>query len=494
MFKNEDDFKNIVDRLNIDDKPNDSHRENLHSQMLSVFNKARPKTPHAGQWQTIRRTIMKRPITKLAAAAVIIIAVVLSITFLDKSVIPAYGITDLPELLLSAKTIHIKAWSYFPEATDAGKVQRRVALEKWFDLKNGLSRTMSAGYDNVPMNTTLRLMESVLDGEDIMSINHGEKSVIFYRLTPFHQKLRSYEDVGELITQMLGDPRKLDEFRQIGQEVIGSTTYEIWQGDVVFPLPEQSGEHPLRIRGWVSPTTGDVGRIVVQSRFGSGEWTNSYEVVKVERNIDIPRDIFEMNVPEGYKLLNTKDEAEFLELEYGPTCYQESLSVTTQIAFTMPDGSVIAAWSSEDSWSDESQAPIFENLTAGSRLPKLPIELYRLVSVGTGEPITYDGRHLLYTKKGDHFYEWSLYVPRQTSLARSEFLGYHPVPRFNPPKDRALFSLGLLHDLIIENEYDFSELVLGAIAELNDNGRIPENVTYESVLELAQKIRESLAE
>jgi len=476
--------QNNIDKLikKLDLKASTDLDQKIHSEI--------DKTP--AQQPNIWRIIMKNRITKIAAVAAIIIVCVLSITFLDRTVTPAYGITDLPELLLSAKTIHIKGWSYFPEATDAGKVQRRVAIEKWFDLENGRSRTMSAGYDNVPMNTTLRLIESILDGEYIMSIDHGEKSVIFYRLTTFHQKLRSREDTDELITQMLGDPRKLDEFGQIGQEDIGGTTYEIWQGNVVFPLPEQSGEHPLRIKGWISPTTGDVGRIVVQSRFGIGEWTNSYEIVKVERNIDIPRDIFEMNVPEGYKLLNTKDEAEFIELKYGPTCYQESLSVTTQIAFTMPDGSVIAAWSSEDSRSDESQAPIFENLKAGGKLPKLPIELYRLVSVGTGEPITYDGRHLLYTKKGYHFYEWSIYVPRQTPPARSEFLGYHPVPRFNPLKDRALFSLGLLHDLTIENEYDFNELVFGAIAELSDKGDLVEGITYDEVLKIAETTRESL--
>jgi hypothetical protein len=160
----------------------------------------------------------------------------------------------------------------------------------------------------------------------------------------------------------------------------------------------------------------------------------------------------------------------------------------------MPDGSVIAVWSSEESQSDESQAPIFENLKAGGKLPKLPIELYCLVSVGTGEPITYDGRHLLYTNKGNHFYEWSIYVPRQTPPAHSEFLGYHPVPRFNPPKDRAMFSLGLLHDLIIENEYDFNELVFGAIAELSDGEYVPEHVTYDNIMDLAEEIRTTMKE
>ena len=73
MFKNEDDFKKIVSRLNIDNKPNPVHRENLRRQMLSAFNQTaeQPKTT----WQTVRKTITKSPITKLAAAAVIIIAV-----------------------------------------------------------------------------------------------------------------------------------------------------------------------------------------------------------------------------------------------------------------------------------------------------------------------------------------------------------------------------------------------------------------------------------
>ena len=74
MFENEDDFKNIVDRLNIDDKPNPVHRENLRRQMLSTFGEGQqPKTT----WQSI----IKNPITKLAAAAVIIIAIGLFLVY-----------------------------------------------------------------------------------------------------------------------------------------------------------------------------------------------------------------------------------------------------------------------------------------------------------------------------------------------------------------------------------------------------------------------------
>jgi len=143
MFKNEDDFKKIVSRLNIDNKLNPVHRENLRRQMLSVFNKARTKTSHAGQWQTIGRTIMKKPITKVAAASMIVIAVVLSITFLDKSVIPAaYALEQTIQASHSVRYIHTKSfwppheepmegWIEF-DATGAGR-SFRIQMPAWTD-------------------------------------------------------------------------------------------------------------------------------------------------------------------------------------------------------------------------------------------------------------------------------------------------------------------------------------------------------------------------
>ena len=80
MYKNEDDFKNLINRLNIDDRPNNAHKESLRRQMLSAFNETQHKTLlPAETWQSIRRTIMKSPITKIAAAAVIIIAIMIGI-------------------------------------------------------------------------------------------------------------------------------------------------------------------------------------------------------------------------------------------------------------------------------------------------------------------------------------------------------------------------------------------------------------------------------
>ena len=73
MFKDEKEFKNIVDKLNIDTKSNQAHREKLKKQMLSVFEETSQKQTTGQRKPDIWRKIMKSPFIKLAAAAVIII-------------------------------------------------------------------------------------------------------------------------------------------------------------------------------------------------------------------------------------------------------------------------------------------------------------------------------------------------------------------------------------------------------------------------------------
>ena len=51
----EEDFKNLIDRLGIDDKPNASHRDNLRAQMLKMFNATRQKEPQVSILVKIKR-------------------------------------------------------------------------------------------------------------------------------------------------------------------------------------------------------------------------------------------------------------------------------------------------------------------------------------------------------------------------------------------------------------------------------------------------------
>ena len=52
--------------------------------------------------------------------------------------------------------------------------------------------------------------------------------------------------------------------------------------------------------------------------------------------------------------------------------------------------------------------------------------------------------------------------------------------------------LGVTNDIRIRNSNDFDALVRGAMAELSDDGQAPDHVTYEQVMELSKKLRESL--
>ena len=109
MFKNEDDLGKLVSRCDIDDEPNHAHRQKLLGQMLSVFDGPAKTTISAwANSANFGRIIMKTRITKLAAAAVVIIAVALSITLLDKAVTPAYALEQTIEANHTIQTIHLR--------------------------------------------------------------------------------------------------------------------------------------------------------------------------------------------------------------------------------------------------------------------------------------------------------------------------------------------------------------------------------------------------
>jgi len=90
--------------------------EQMHNRVLGNVLQALDnygKEKSAVAWPNIGITIMKSRITKLAAAAVIIIAAVLSITFLDKPMLPtAYAadvLAEAAEAVANLRSVHIKA-------------------------------------------------------------------------------------------------------------------------------------------------------------------------------------------------------------------------------------------------------------------------------------------------------------------------------------------------------------------------------------------------
>jgi outer membrane lipoprotein-sorting protein len=125
MFKDESEFRKVIDRLNIDTEPNQKHRDDLRRQMLCVFNEAKqqsqkPATPDG----VLRRIIMKSPITKLAAAAAIIIAILVGMPFLS-STGSSVVLADVLERIEQTR-----AFMYKMEMTMTGAMMSRMPTGK----------------------------------------------------------------------------------------------------------------------------------------------------------------------------------------------------------------------------------------------------------------------------------------------------------------------------------------------------------------------------
>jgi prepilin-type processing-associated H-X9-DG protein len=82
MFKDPADFEKLVCRLKIDTEPNPAHCKDLRRRMLRAFEETRQQPQkHVTPLSVFRRTIMRSPITKAAAAAVIVTAILLVYNF-----------------------------------------------------------------------------------------------------------------------------------------------------------------------------------------------------------------------------------------------------------------------------------------------------------------------------------------------------------------------------------------------------------------------------
>lgn len=447
--------------------------------------------PSIGPAQNIWRKIMKSKITKLAAAAVIIFAIVLSIILLDKSVAPAYAVTDLPGLFKKAKTIHIQGWQHFPgHRMPDGEEIPPVEINNWIDLESGRSCYTGTGLSIDKNGVRVTVSETISDGQYKMLLNHSEVYATFFRVSDYQRMLNTYHISGLIYGQIFGDIEQLQNFEQVGWEQMDGVEYQVWQRETAHAVTE----HANRLKFWLSPQTGKLGRVQIWSKVDDDQWELDYDYL-VDYDVIVPDGVFTMEPPEGYTLKNAMETAIPTELGSGGGVGYSSFSAKTRIGFLMGDGSVIVAWQSIESESDIPQDELFMGLEFGGPLPKLPVEIYGLKPAGVSSNLTYTGCHLAHTQKAGQFVEWSLYVPDGTPPMSVRQLGCDVLYRFNiEPEPKWRISLTVNCSLLIGGAEDFGKWVLGAMAELSDDGKIPNGVSYESVLQLAEKIRESSVE
>jgi outer membrane lipoprotein-sorting protein len=441
----------------------------------------------------IGKLIMRSKVSKLTAAAAVIFIAAASMFFLDKSVAPVYGITDMPELFEQAKVIHIQGMQYFgSHRMPDGSEIPPVPIENWIDLENGRSRSTQTGLSSNPNYVSINISESISDGQYMMSLNHTERYVTFFKKSDYQQMLDTYNSSQMTQQQIFEDIEQLQNFELTGSEQIDGVTYDIWEGQIKGPIPIWVHKYKY----WVLPATGQLGRVQLLSKINNGQWDLEFDYSKIEYNVEIPDDVFSMDIPEGYELKNTKETAFTIEPGTGGGGLSDdrySIRANVILGFRMPDDSIIAGWFSVDDNSEIPQEDFFTDLEFGGSLPALPMEIYGLRAPVMNSDIIYTGYHLTYTQKDGKFFEWSLYVPNDTPPQNIKNLFFNAMSRFNlDPEPKGNLGLGLVCNMSIENANDFDTWVLGAMSEFSDDGLLPENITYQNVTELSQQIHEEI--
>lgn len=448
---------------------------------------------------------MNSKMTKIAVAAVIILVAMAVINQFGGSMdgsSKAYAMSDMLEMMRNVETMH--SWGYnifYHDLENIGDIAKAttVPVESWIDVNNSriYSRSFmtsrSPGEDDFKVRTLELLLVDGMQTE----LHKTDNYISYHRLTPLRQKLkirRSIDDIASMIR-----PDMLESYKNVGEENIDGTIYDIWQCSNL----NSHQDYDILLKCWIDPLTRNIGQMHMYSKPKTGLQQWRLGVVRhYEINVPIEEDVFQIDIPQDCRRPfdnSTPEKAQLEGLVNWSARRVAGVYLTNSLTcFTLEDGSVIAAWSSQTKRDQKNQVQP-DNLYPGSPWPELPSVLEKLTYINAVErpsgkqlEAVYKGVHLAHTIKDGRFIEWGLYVPvdrTPISLPRHIYKCYwrhkndpEKLHKFNPisgPEIKA---------------EEFEELVLGAMAELNDNGKAPEGITYDDVLELAQQIRESLDE
>jgi outer membrane lipoprotein-sorting protein len=270
MFKDEADFEKVVGRLNIDTKPNPAHKQKLRRQMLSVFNQAEQKpATRKIVFRTLRRIIMKSPITKIATAATIIIAVSICIHYMGGS--------------LDGASV---AWSQVVEQLNnytKYKCRQRVVREQGPEYP-----TMNIYHLNLQQRR-----QEVEDGS-IHIIDMRSENPVTVELYPDQKKA--------VVTNILGfgpkkDPDIIDMVKRFEQQSTERLGTKNVNGKTLQGFRHKPNEYN-DFTVWVDPKT----KLPVEIELKHPQAGQTIFMDEFEFDFDLDESAFSTEVPDGYEV------------------------------------------------------------------------------------------------------------------------------------------------------------------------------------------------
>jgi len=283
-------LKGLHDRLVTNGKAvaQSNLEKDVMNQVIREQNVRLKATTRATEALKIRRTIMRSPVTKIAAAAVIIIAVLIGINPFGGTVTWAQVI----EPILNARTI---VFDLIIGNEESGMVQHEIVVGSL------MRRTMS----NMPNMT----MIIDADNEKLLALDTAGKTAAYADISgDLGERHRSFiKFVRQIVTQLQeGQVEQLDEKVIDGQKAVGFVGKGQNEAVTIWADPETA--LPIRI----------------EAQIGQGL---SFIMKNFEFNADLDESLVSMAVPEGYTL----DKA---ELELGNASEEdliESLRIWAEI-------------------------------------------------------------------------------------------------------------------------------------------------------------------
>jgi len=231
---------------------------------------------------TLRRTIMKSRIVKLAAAAAIITAVMLSMNLRDKSAPSAYAVEQTIEAMRSINSIHAYC-------TDWDNSRGEVWVQ--IDPETGREEYHRADQGNLLIVGTPQATYYYYKDENSVRIRNEYVPTSEVRFSRF------FEDSVRWVQQHHGELSvdfQLDE--ELQKEVILVHGSIPTQGDI------EEKEFIVRVD---SQTKLPISLEVIKC--GPGEGVKSVD--RIEYNVTMPEGIFEFQIPDGAKVIyENKDE------------------------------------------------------------------------------------------------------------------------------------------------------------------------------------------
>lgn len=242
--------------------------------------------PRANRW----RLIMQNPVTKQIAAAIIVIAGLLSLTLLDQAVAPAYALEQTLDAIQLLETVHLKCRDW-----------DNNEFEMWVQLNpnTGIPDYCRAYWPSIGILDISRPDRSYQYSErsNYVQVNSGK----LYHIN--EAPARMFKQMVQA-SRMNNPPVKITM-----QDEINPGTGNTWITVLV-----ESPDHACKV--YIDPATKLPVRMIGLRNDRLGEFIKDIDFI--EYNIELPDGIFEFEIPEGARIFDHDEFGKYLNSpDYG---------------------------------------------------------------------------------------------------------------------------------------------------------------------------------